>query len=250
MTSSKQTAALTVAGAVALASAAYALGSQASNGSAVAAGKTQGAQPTAPCRPGFMRGHRPDLSALATRLGVSTTALRQALDDLRPADRPGPREVLPKQLADALGIDVAKVTAALEKLRPRHERHERRDIAAALASELGLSTAKVRQAFEAQRDRHGGPEALAKALGVSTAKVRQAMQKLMWHDNPAAPLAKELGVSPARLRAAFDKLHANREQEFRQRFDAFAQKLADKLGLDVAKVRAALRDFAPGERHP
>jgi DNA-binding MarR family transcriptional regulator len=195
MTSSKQTAALAVAGAVALASAAYALGTQTGDGSAAAAGAKQAAPPAAPGRPGFFRERRPDLSALATRLGVSTSALRQALDELRPTHRREIRDDLAKKLADALGIDVAKVAAALDKLRAtRHERHGLHDLAAALA--------------------------------------------------------KQLGVTQAKLRAAFETLRADREKAFQQRRDAFAEQLAGKLGLDVAKVKAALADFGPWGCHP
>jgi DNA-binding MarR family transcriptional regulator len=257
MTSSKQTVALALTGAVALASGAYALGSQAGDGDAAAAktaNGTYGAPP--PGRPGFGRGpdhERADLSGLAGRLGVSQAALRKALDELRPAQRPDPRGMRDdhaQALADALGIDVAKVTAALDKLRPRHEERDHGALAAALASKLGVSTAKVQSALDAQRDRRGGPDALAKALGVSPAKLRQAFAGL-WRDHrpgrdhrqqgPAtAALAKELGVTQAQLTAAFDKLEAAKEKEFAGKRAEFAKQLAAKLGLDASKVEKAL----------
>src|SRR3954470_6343770 len=92
MRKSKQTSALALVGAVALASGAYALGNQAGDGSAQAAkGNPQSAPPYGGSGPGRGFGHppgaRPDLSALATKLGVSETALQKALEDLR-GDRP------------------------------------------------------------------------------------------------------------------------------------------------------------------
>lgn len=257
MTSSKQTVALALTGAVALASGAYAIGSQAGGGDAAAANPSGNA--AAPYGPGPGFGHgfgpdrgpgRPDLTGLADRLGVKEADLRKALDELRPAkgaDPHGPRGDLPQELADALGIDVSKVTAALDKLRPQHEERDHADLAAALAKKLGLSTAKVQQALDSQRDRRGSRDGLAKALGVSPAKLRQAFAGL-WRGHgrderrgPAtAALAKELGVTQAKLEAAFGTLRAAKEKEFQARFDTFAKQLADKLGLDVSKVKSAL----------
>jgi DNA-binding MarR family transcriptional regulator len=255
MTTSKQTVALALTGAVALASGAYALGSQAGDGDASAAktsSGTYGGPPPGPGRPGFGRGPegpRHDLSGLATRLGVSEAALRKALEDLRPAQRPDPRDDMAQELADALGIDVAKVQATFDKLRPQRERHEHGDLAAALAKKLGVSTAKVQSALDAQRDHRGDPDALAKALGVTPAKLRQAFAGL-WRDHrpgrdhargPAtAALAKELGVTQAQLKAAFDKLKAAKEKEFADRRSELAKQLAAKLGLDASKVEKAL----------
>ena len=165
MTSSKQTAALALTGAVALASGAYALGSQAADGDAVAA-KTPQTATAPPGRPGHWgRGGPASLSALADRLGVDAAALRSALQDIRPQlpDRDKLRDDFAQELADALNIDVAKVTAAFDKLKPARERHH--DLAAALANKLGLSTSKVQDALDASRDK--GPAALADALGVS-----------------------------------------------------------------------------------
>jgi protein-disulfide isomerase-like protein with CxxC motif len=258
MTSSKQTVALALTGAVALASGAYALGSQAGDGDAAAAKTTNGTYggaPPGPGRPGFgfgrgPAGPRPDLSGLASRLGVSESALRKALEDLRPAQRREHlRDDMAQELADALGIDVAKVQAAFDKLRPQREERGHRDLAAALAKQLGLSTAKVQSALDAQRERRGGPDALAKALGVTPAKLRQAFAAL-WRDHRPArdhargpaigALAKELGVTQAQLKAAFDKLRAAKEKQFADRRAEFAKQLAAKLGIDASKVEKAL----------
>lgn len=280
MTKGMRTTILALTGAVVLASGAYALGSQAGDGAAAAAknnapGRVAGYGPGPGIAFGGPRPGRrftriaPGLDQLATRLGVSREALRSALQDLRPR----PRQVranIAQELADALGIDVAKVQAAFDKLAPRR-RLERRgevhryDFGAAIAKQLGLSTAKVEQALQAQRDHRGDPAALAKALGVTPQELRQAFEHL-WKDHgppgardrvqdhgPAtAALAKELGVTQAQLRAAFDKLRAAHEADMAKIRDEFAQKLADRLHIDVAKVKAALDDFLPrfGGKHP
>jgi hypothetical protein len=269
MTRGKRTTVLALAGAVVLATGAYALGSQAGDGSAAAA--KSGAQSGTPYGPALgygpppgrhFGGIAPGLDRLATRLGVSQDALRAALQDLRP-DRPAGRPGIAQELADALGIDVAKVKAAFDKLAPRRREAHKRDFAADLAKRLGLSTAKVEQALRAQRDRSGGPAALAKALGVTTEKLRQAFAQL-WKDHgppgarardhgpPTAALANELGVTQAQLQAAFEKVRAAHEDDFAKIRDQFAQKLADRLHIDVAKVKAALADFEPpfGRQHP
>jgi hypothetical protein len=278
MTRGTRTKALALAGAVALASGAYALGSQAGGGSAAAARSPQSA-------PGLGVGYgpppgrrfggiRPGLDRLATRLGVSEEALRAALQDVRPKP-PAVRANMPQELADALGIDIAKVQAAFDKLAPRMREKgkrterkldaHRRDFAAALATQLGLTTAKVEKALQAQRGRDRDPGALASALGVTPQKLRQAFAQL-WKDHgppgardrihdhgPAtAALAKELGVTQAQLQTAFDKVRAAHEADFAKLRDQFAQKLADRLHIDVAKVKAALADFAPPfeRKHP
>jgi hypothetical protein len=270
MTRGKRTTAFALAGAVALASGAYALGSQAGDGSAAAA-KTGNAAPAYGPPPGD-RGPNARLGTLADRLGVDAAALRKALEDIGQARR----DDIAQKLADALGIDRAKVDAALKKLAPdgpgRDDRH--RELAQALAGALNLSVAKVQAALDAQRGHHGDPAALAKALGVSAAKLRQAFAKIRpdhgpghrdGRDGPGGPgghdgpgdhhgpsgaredaLAKALGVTPAKLRAAFDKLRTDET-------DAFATELANRLNLDVAKVKDALgqlRPFGFGRHHP
>jgi transposase-like protein len=201
---------------VALASGAYALGSQAGDGDAAAAKTPNGAQPYGPPgHPGFGRFHggpRPDLSGLADRLGVSEAKLRAALEDLRSAQRPGPGKAhddLAQELADALGIDASKVTAALDKLRPRAERRQHR---------------ADRRCGHGPADRRRGPA--------------------------VAALAKELGVTQAQLRAAFDKLRAAKEKEFADRRAEFAKQLAAKLGIDVSKVEKALPAQRPFRGRP
>jgi energy-converting hydrogenase A subunit M len=250
MTRRKQTTALAVAGAVALASGAYALGTQADDGSAAAgndraAGYGHGFGP-GPGRPGL----RPGFDGLADRLGVDEAALRSALEDI--ADEH--KDDFAERLADALKIDRAKVEQALEDARPERPRMRApQAFAAALAKELGVSTAKVRAALEKRRGHPGDPGDMAADLGVSEERLREAFHAVF--DKVRGPhprfgnLAKELGVTQAQLDAGLDTLKAQHEQLR----DEFAKELAERLKLDVAKVQDALEDLRPpgfGRRHP
>jgi AraC-like DNA-binding protein len=236
MTRRKQTTAFALAGAVALASGAYALGTQAGDGAATANGRSaapgHGFGPGRPGAPGF----RPGFENLADRLGVDEAELRRALEDIaseRKAD-------FAQRLADALNVDRAKVEQALEDARPDRPHRPRppEALAAALAKELGLSTAKVRAALEQRRGRPGHPGDLADALGVSEERLREAFHAVV--GDKVRPrfgnLARELGVTQAQLEAAFEKLRDDHE-DLR---DQFAQELAERLNLDVAKVEEAL----------
>ena len=215
MTRGKQTTALALAGAFALASGAYALGTQADDGNAAAA-KSPNAAPAfagGPGRPGF--GHHggpggPAFDSLADRLGVSEAKLRTALEDIAKEHRTD----FAQTLADALSIDRAKVRAALQK----HRNHPT------------------------------SPEQLAKELGVSEEKLHDAFHAVMRKIRPRGPgrpgldnLANALGVTRAQLEAAFDKLRADHD---RLR-DQFAEELAKRLGLDPSKVQDALEESRP-----
>jgi hypothetical protein len=153
MRNPKQKTAFVLTGAVALASGAYALGSQ-TDGSAEAAGD----RPAAGERALHFRGGPPGfgLDRLADRLGVDEADLREALEDVR-GDLKPPDEVrgdFAKELADELGTTQAKVEAALERIHERHaeEHEERRDaLAEALAKRLNLDAAKVKEALETPR---------------------------------------------------------------------------------------------------
>jgi hypothetical protein len=157
----KQTTALALTGAIALASGAYALGSQV-DGAAVAAGD----------RPGAMGHHMrggpgPGLDRLADRLGVDQAELRAALEDVRgDLGKPdGMRDDFAKELADELGTTQAKVEAAIKRIREKHakELEGRRDaLAEALAKRLNLDASKVEEALETpgfmfRGGRRGGP---------------------------------------------------------------------------------------------
>jgi AraC-like DNA-binding protein len=232
MTRRKQTTALALAGAVALASGAYALGSQADDGSAAADNAR-----AAGYGHGFGPGLRPGFDDLADRLGVDETALRSALEDIANERT----DDFAQRLADALKVDRAKVEQALEDMRldrPRIRPPEA--FAAALAKELGVSTAKVRAALEKRRGHAGDPGDLAADLGVSRRELREAFHAVFGELRPPRPrfgnLAKELGVTQEQLDTALDELKAQHE-ELR---DELAKELADRLNLDVAKVKEAL----------
>ena len=237
MTKGKRTTAIAVTGAIVLASGAYALGAQAGDGTADAArnapDEVRMGYGYGPGRPGV----RPGFDDLADRLGVSQADLRAALDDIG-ADR---KDDSAQRLADALGIDAAKVEQAFENGRPERPARPRgprgpQAFAAELAKELGLSTAKVRAALENGRDGD-----LADELGVSEQRLREAFRAVFGKRRPHRPglanLAKELGVTQAQLEAAVEKLR-----------DDFAQKLADRLNLDVEKVQDALGALHPPHR--
>jgi hypothetical protein len=154
MRNPKQKTAVVLTGAVALASGAYALGSQ-TDGSAEAAGDRgpfvhYGGGPG----PGGPRGF--GLDGLADRLGVEEDALRDALEDVRGTlpDKDEVRADFAKELAAELGTTEAKVEAALERMREKHEQQfeQRRDeLAEALAKRLNLDADKVKEALEAPR---------------------------------------------------------------------------------------------------
>jgi hypothetical protein len=264
-----KTAAL-VAAATALAAGAYAIGSQ-SDGAAVAA---RDSSSTAAARWSWRGGPRPGLSDLATRIGVSESRLRSALDSLR-SEAPG-ETAFTAALAAALGVDHSAVSDALRVIRSRRPAGpprldaRRQALASALAKQLGVSTAKARAAFDrAVRARMRAYEAdqaaaLAKALGLDESKVMAAMRKVLpdpaVHDRrsihpPAGGsdaivrrLSKALGVSTTRLRSAMDKVRAEFDREAAQRRAAFAAKLADRLGVAADKIRGALEAELHGPR--
>lgn len=197
---SRKTTAIALAGSVAVASAAYAIGSQTGGG-------TSGAATSQSFRPVRAVGARFDHrgASLAARLGVSEARLRAAFDAIWKSHQQSgddPRTRFEKALAGALGLDQAKVHDALGKLQAKHEAAEtaRRDaFAKALANELGLDAANVTKALDELRPDRGarpngpplgrphGPadflDALAKKLGVDAAKLRAAIEKV----RPAGP---------------------------------------------------------------
>jgi hypothetical protein len=269
-----KSAAAVLAGAVVLASGAYALGSERGAGTASA---RDGTAAGAPARFGYRRrAGGPELDALAAKLGVSASKLQAALQDLRP-DKPGtdPRSRFAASLASALALPPSRVNAALAKLGP--PRGELRgpppEFVNGLASALGLDAGKVRAAFVKLRSQGRGPgagpdaflPALASELGVDQGKLQTALRKLRPGGPPrlaprgmrgpgmrgpgmrepgegrvAADLAKALGVDTATLRKALDKVRS-------QQRDAFTAALAKRLGVEQAKVEQALESL-PGPR--
>jgi hypothetical protein len=261
---------------------AYALGTQAGGGGALASGSnasasgSSGAGATAvsdrhggPGHPGFRRGEF-GLDNLATKLGVSQTALENALKAIRDEKTPAQRRTeLTQALATALGKPVDQVTAALNSVLPdKPDRdHVRGDFAADLAKALGVDTAKVqagldkaKQDFQGRRGPRGNIDTfvndIASATGVDAAKVRSALQSL--HPKRVdrdrrdrggdirQKLATALGVTTAQLDAAFGKVRT-------QARDQFATELAQKLNIDPQKVKDAFPDFGGfgfgGHRH-
>lgn len=279
MSSRPKKAAVALTGAMALASGAYALGSQSGDGSASASDPGAAGLASVADRDGDRgrRGHhRPfELSGLADRLGVSESKLRAALTELRSEKPAGERqEQLAADLADALGLPAGKVEDALGRVAKKREaQHQKREdaFAASLAKALGIDEAKVRSTLD---DLRGGQQPgpgfhkrgdrpslsdLAKKLGVDESKLQAALEKVRpggemrrehfrrpGPDGMPADLAKELGVSASKLRAAFDKLRSKQDGRFRDRRAEFAKALAKKLDIPLDRVQKALPARPPG----
>ena len=246
-----------LAGAAAVASAAYGAGTQVGGGEAQASRQ-------AATTPGAVIGHGgpgagAGLQSFADRLGVSADRLSSALSALRwGKDRPD-GAALAQALADATGKPLADVQAALDAQRPdRGGRGAWRDaFAAALAKQLGLDTAKVTSALDGLRST-GGPRGatdraakLASALDVDESKLKSALEAIR-PTGPrgpfgadAATLAKALGVDEAKVQAGLDAFAKTERARHDTQRAAFAKALADKLGISVDKVTAALADGAP-----
>ena len=162
--------------------AAFAIGTQV-DGQAVAGGLLSGAGESRSMDRG---GRGPDLSALATRLGVSTERLQAALEKVRPAqsqdgDR---RSDKTAALAKELGVSTARVEAAMRTaFEAGAGRHNEAAFAKSLASSLKIDEAKVRSALTKARAAHEAEHAAE----------RKAM---------AAELAKELNIPAARVETA------------------------------------------------
>jgi hypothetical protein len=266
--------------AVVLSSGAYALGSQAGDGGALAdsgssassGSASAGAPGTAVAdRRGLRRGggfrFGFGLDNLASRLGVSTTALQDALKAIRDSKTPEQRRTeFIQALAAALGKPADQVTSAVNSVLP--DRGARKDeFAADLAKALGVDVAKVqagldkaRQNLRADRDRRGGRRFffgdtlvndIAAATGVDAAKVRSALQSLRpdrgdrrdRRDDIRQKPATALGVTTDQLQAAIDKVETDKR-------NAFATALAQRLNIDVQKVQDVLKDLPRfGRRH-
>jgi len=238
--------------------------------------------------PGARGGHggrfRLGFDTLAQKLGVSTTALQNALKAIRDEQTPDQRKTEAIQaFAAALGKPVDQVTSAVNSVLPDHgpgrPGDRRGDFAAALAKALGVDQAKVQAGLDKARqdlgkdrpDRNGGHRFdrgafestvvndIASATGVDAAKVRSTLQSLRpkagdhrdrrgGRNDIRQQLATALGVTTAQLDAAFQKVAT-------QARDQFATELAQKLNIDVQKVKDALPDvrggfaFGFGRRH-
>jgi len=185
---------VSVLGTTALAAgAAYGVDAGHSDTSTAATQAGSNAQSGWPDRPG----PRPDLGALASKLGVSQAELRKALEATRPSG--DHRNEMTTELAAALGVKKSDLQAALDKA-PRPERPsgppgsgrpgDRPDdgaLAKSLAGSLNLDQTVVEAALDKVHGRHEANRqdhreemaaALAKKLGLSTAKVEEAFQSL------------------------------------------------------------------------
>jgi hypothetical protein len=299
MTTRTKKLATLLAVAVVLTSGAYALGSQAGGGGALAsssgsanasgttaAGASNVSTSGGPGARGFRGGRdfRAGFDQLAQKLGVSTTALQNALKAIRDEKTPEQRKTEAIQaFAAALGKPVDQVTSAVNSVLPDHgpgrPGDRRGDFAAALAKALGVDQAKVQAGLDKARqdlgkdrpDRNGGHRFdrgafestvvndIASATGVDAAKVRSTLQSLRpkagdhrdrrgGRNDIRQQLATALGVTTAQLDAAFQKVAT-------QARDQFATELAQKLNIDVQKVKDALPDvrggfaFGFGRRH-
>jgi hypothetical protein len=259
---------------VVLSSGAYALGTQTGGGGALASGSNASASGAAPAKgtavvsghrgaggPGFRGGA--GLDDLATKLGVSETALRDALQAVRDAKTPAERRTeLTQALATALGKPVDQVTSALSSVLPDKPDRDRvrGQFAADLAKALGVDTAKVQAGLDKARQDFGNGNRgrrgfragldtvvndIAAATGVDAAKVRSALQDLRpqrrdrdrrgARDDIRQKLATALGVTTDQLDAAIDKVRT-------QARDQFATELAQRLNIDPQKVKDALPD--------
>jgi hypothetical protein len=116
MNARSKTVALAVAGAAAVASGGYAIGSTAGGGGADAATAGQAVAYGGPPPPGAFAHDRggppPGAFALAKKLGVSEAKLHAAFEKVEAKQR----SELPALLADALGVPESKVADALKSL--------------------------------------------------------------------------------------------------------------------------------------
>jgi hypothetical protein len=274
-TRTKTLAAVTV-GAAALASGAYAVGSTTGGGFAAASISPQSAGAN-------VNTNDPWIEALAGKLGVQPSQLGDALDAIHNEQGqqggPGgdPKDDIATALADALGVSKDKVVAALDKIAPRPTRPAEPklhgDFAAKVAGKLGVDESKVKDALTNLRAGGGPPDFadLAKKLGVTDEKLKSALTDVRPNVGPgkppgpgapgikfrtqggpgigpdsfAADLAKELGVDEAKVKAALDNLESAHQQQAQDRWDAFVKSLADKLGLTVQKVQQGLGSVPP-----
>jgi Clp amino terminal domain, pathogenicity island component len=233
--------ALVLAGGVALASVAYAVGSESGDGSAVAASAT--------ARRGQL---------LAETLGVDPTELQEALMDFREKHAIERRDDFVGGLARTLDKPAAEVRAALDALAA-----DRRDrFATRLSAELGVDPADVRAALaEVGDDRPYAPfgfaAALAGKLGLDPGAVSHALRVVRprnaWHPHhgrlPLRQLAAALDVTRGQLRKAFRDLRAGIESTWEDRRAELVAFLAERFDLSKAKVEEALPEFpGPGPR--
>jgi hypothetical protein len=184
MRTPRRTTAILLTGAVALASGAYAIGTQAGGGSADARDSRAGGPPFPPGEP---------LDDLAGALGVDANELRDALGDFRSRHMSERKDAFAAALADALGKSTAEVEKALDSLP-----EDRREGCAGpgppgprlsgLAGALDVSPSELRRAlrqvWEEGKAGHGEgrgelAQFLAQRFNLSVDKVEKALDEAL-----------------------------------------------------------------------
>jgi hypothetical protein len=178
MSTPKAATAAALAGAVALASAAYGIGTQTGDGTAEAA--RDGNARAEPMQ--FLR-----FDGLAEELGVDADELREAMMDFHEQERGEIRDSFAIALAEALGKPVDEVKAALDEVGPAQGRRPGcapHVSLRGLAAELDVTRGELRKAL---REARAGVDApfedhhqdlvtlLADRFGLSEEKVEQAL---------------------------------------------------------------------------
>jgi hypothetical protein len=203
MRTSKAAIAAILAGAVALASAAYGIGTQSGDGTAAARddgerGSRSGGAWQLPPPPGF--------EDLAEELGVDEDELRDALADFHEREDAERRDTFAGALAEALGKPVEEVRAALDEVGPDEGMRPgcAPDVSLRrLAAELDVTGSELREALRETRagvdssfekDREDLVAFLADRLGLSEDEVEEALPewprfkpRLEWHGPGAVP---------------------------------------------------------------
>lgn len=241
MRTPRKATALLLTGGVALASVAYAIGSESGDGSAVADSPS-----------GERAGLRFPGDRLADELGVEPSELRKALQDFHDQHSERRREDFAAALADALGKSTDEVRSAVEQL--AEDKQDR--FARQLAGELGIDADKVRSALDDLRgDRpvkpFGFAAALAGKLGLDAGEVEDALRAL----KPRLPLHKRHGREPLRqladaldatraeLRKALRELRGDVDSKLEQHRAELVSFLAERFNLSEEKVEEALPEF-------
>ena len=175
--------ALLLVAAVALASAAYAVGSTSGDGRATAAGSGSGTGSADAAGPAAC-----GADELADALGVDADKLEAALREFHTQQHAAREGAFASALAEALDLDADEVADALEATRPDGERfHGPREMLRSLADELGVTPAELRKALRSVRDdvarsRADEREQLAAFLGerfdLDQSKVEDALESL------------------------------------------------------------------------
>ncbi len=175
---------------------------------------------------------------LAAKLGVTTDALQNALDEALPTP-PTRKEMRAKKeaeltkLADAMGVSTADLKAAMKMIDPRggpHGRGHQRGNQRGNQGDRGSGPGPGGQNSRRPHGPKGGPG----AKGGPPAKVQQK-------------LADELNIDVSKVKAAFKQARADHEAEKQARQEKFAADLATALGIDASKVTDALEQMRPDD---